>query len=75
MGIAMEKAMTLADRKLLHEIVVVVVLKLAVLVVLWNAFVRDERVTVDAARVASQVSAMPSPSSPASATTGDRYGQ
>ena len=45
--------MTLADRKLLHEIVVVVVLKLAVLVVLWNAFVRNERVSVDAARVAS----------------------
>ncbi|MFZ5504364.1 MAG: cytochrome oxidase putative small subunit CydP [Pseudomonadota bacterium] len=67
--------MTLADRKLLHEIVVVVVLKLAVLVVLWNAFVRNERVSVDAARVASQVSAVSSPSPSASATTGDRHGQ
>jgi hypothetical protein len=69
----MEKAMTLADRKLLREIVVVVVLKLAVLALLWNAFVRDARVPVDAARVASQLSA--APSSPASATTGDRHGQ
>lgn len=69
--------MTLADRKLLHEIVVVVALKLVILAGLWFAFVRDGRVTVDAAAVAAQVSVRaPAPSRPNfPATTGDRHGQ
>jgi len=65
--------MNLADRKLLREIVIVVILKLVVLTGLWWAFVRDARVTVDAAAVAVQVSAPSHIEFPV--TTGDRHGQ
>ncbi len=65
--------MNLADRKLMREIVVVVVLKLVVLTGLWWAFIRDARVTVDAAAVAVQVSAPSRIEFPS--TTGDRHGQ
>lgn len=52
---------------LLRHLVMAVVLKLAVLVVLWWAFVRDERVSVDveaaAAHLGAVTDATPSPTS------------
>ncbi|THF63341.1 cytochrome oxidase putative small subunit CydP [Pseudothauera rhizosphaerae] len=48
--------MQLADRKLLREIVVVVVLKLLLITALWWAFIRDHRVEVDVQRMAVHAS-------------------
>jgi len=42
------------DRYLVTKLALVLLIKLLVLVVLWWAFVRDQRVTVDEHRVADQ---------------------
>ena len=47
--------MTQTDRKLLRDITIVVVLKLIALTALWFAFVRDQKVSVDAERAAAVV--------------------
>lgn len=47
-----EKDMQASDRKLLHEIVVVVVLKLVLITALWWVFIHDHKVEVDTARMA-----------------------
>ncbi|WP_114649437.1 cytochrome oxidase putative small subunit CydP [Pseudothauera hydrothermalis] len=44
--------MLASDRKLLREIVVVVVLKLVLIAALWWGFIRDHKVEVDSARMA-----------------------
>lgn len=44
--------MQASDRKLLHEIVVVVVLKLVLITALWWVFIHDHKVEVDTARMA-----------------------
>ena len=57
--------MTTSQDALLRHLVIAVALKLAVLVVLWWAFVRDERVSVDIERTATHlgaaIDATPSP--------------
>ena len=52
--------MTRQDRRLARHLAIAVALKLAVLAALWWAFVRDERVSVDAAATAAHLSAQPS---------------
>jgi multidrug resistance efflux pump len=47
--------MTQAERRLLRHLVTAVLIKLVVLVLLWWAFVRDARVSVDTDRVAAQL--------------------
>lgn len=47
--------MTQDERRLLRHLVIAVLIKLVVLVVLWWAFVRDARVSVDTDRVAAQL--------------------
>jgi hypothetical protein len=42
------------DRYLVTKLALVLLIKLAVLVALWWAFVRDHRVTVDEHRIADQ---------------------
>ena len=64
--------MNRTDQKLLRELVVVVVLKLIVLVALWFAFVRDQRVSVDAASVAAVVT---SPAASVRGSQGEVHGQ
>ncbi len=46
--------MTPADQRLVKRLAWVLVLKLVLLAGLWWAFVRDQRVTVDAAGMAAQ---------------------
>lgn len=46
--------MTPADQRLVKRLAWVLVLKLVLLAGLWWAFVRDQRVTVDAAGTAAQ---------------------
>jgi hypothetical protein len=53
--------MTHDDRRLLRHLVIAVLLKLAVLVALWWAFVRESRVDVDADRAAAQIGAPAAP--------------
>lgn len=55
--------MQLADRKLLREIVVVVVLKLVLITALWWAFIRGHQVEVDVQRMVAHTSAggLPNP--------------
>ena len=60
------------DRKLLRELVVVVVLKLIILITLWFAFVRDQRVILDAEHVAAFVA---SPASSVRGSQGEVHGQ
>lgn len=55
--------MKVRDRRLLHEIVIVVVVKLVLLTLLWHAFVREQRVEVDAAAFAQRLNP-PSATSP-----------
>jgi len=43
------------EKTLTKKLTVVLVLKLAVLLALWLGFVREQRVTVDAERVAAQL--------------------
>lgn len=64
--------MNRTDRKLLRDLVVVVVLKLIVLFALWFAFVRDQRVSVDAGRVAAVVT---SPASNLRSSQGEAHDQ
>lgn len=47
--------MTHDERRLLRHLVTAVLIKLAVLLVLWHAFVRDARVSVDTDRVAARL--------------------
>lgn len=47
--------MTQDERRLLRQLVTAVLIKLVVLVVLWWAFVRDARVSVDTDGVAAQL--------------------
>ena len=49
--------MNLNDRRLLRYLIHAVLIKLAVLTLLWFAFVRDARVAVDADAAARQVGA------------------
>ena len=49
--------MTTRQDALIRHLVIAVVLKLAVLVVLWWVFVRDERVSVDVERAAIHLGA------------------
>ena len=43
------------EKTLTKKLAIVLVLKLAVLLALWLGFVREQRVTVDANRVAAQL--------------------
>ncbi len=45
----------MTDRRLLRELGIVLILKLLLLFGLWWAFVRDERIDVDAAKVAQVI--------------------
>lgn len=47
--------MTQDERRLLRQLVTAVLIKLAVLTVLWWAFVREAHVSVDTDRVAAQL--------------------
>ena len=47
--------MTHPEKSLTKRLTVVLVIKLAVLLALWIGFVRDQRVIVDADRVAAQL--------------------
>ncbi|MCU6496208.1 hypothetical protein LPN04_00215 [Rugamonas sp. A1-17] len=47
------------DKRLLRHLAVVVLIKLALLAVLWRAWVRDFRVEVDAGAMADRVGAPP----------------
>jgi sensor domain CHASE-containing protein len=47
--------MNLMDRNLARKIALVLLLKFALLLVLWWGFVREQRVTVDADKVAEQL--------------------
>ena len=49
--------MNLADRRLVRHLAIAVVLKLAVLALLWQVFVRDARVPVDAAAMGTHATA------------------
>lgn len=51
------------DKTLVKKLAVVLLIKLAVLVALWWGFVREQRVTLDADRVAAQF--LQSPRTPA----------
>jgi multidrug resistance efflux pump len=51
--------MTQDERRLLRQLVTAVLIKLVVLVVLWWAFVRDARVSVDTDDVAAQLGGQP----------------
>lgn len=53
--------MKVRDRRLAREIFVVLALKLALLALLWQFFVRDQRVEVDAAALARRIAPAPSP--------------
>lgn len=55
------------DRRLLREIVVVLALKFVLLALLWHAFVRDQRVDVDAAAFAQRIA--PAAAAPGSASS------
>ena len=63
--------MSVPPDRLLRHLVIAVALKLAVLVALWWAFVRDERVSVDvdraAAHLGAPVDASPLPTVPSGA--------
>jgi hypothetical protein len=68
------QGMKAAQDRLVRHLVIAVALKLVVLTGLWWAFVRDERVGVDAERAADHlgtvVDARPLPSAPVSAIRG-----
>jgi len=49
------------DRRLLRHLVIAVLLKLALLVALWWAFVRESRVDIDADRAAARIGAPAAP--------------
>lgn len=51
--------MTRQDRRLVRHLAIAVALKLVVLAALWWAFVRDERVSVDAEAAAAHLGAQP----------------
>ena len=53
---AVEDGMTPADRRLLRQLIIAVLIKIIVLTVLWWAFVRDERIKVDGDGVADRIS-------------------
>jgi hypothetical protein len=55
---AMVFGMTPADRRLLRQLIIAVLIKILVLTVLWWVFVRDERVEVDGDGVADRISAV-----------------
>ena len=59
-----------ADRRLLRQLSVAVLLKLLVLVALWWFFVREQRVAVDAAAVAAQQVLPGAPTDAAASTAG-----
>ena len=68
------QGMKTAQDRLVRHLVIAVALKLVVLTGLWWAFVRDERVGVDADRAAAHlgtvVDASPLPSAPVSPRSG-----
>jgi hypothetical protein len=74
MGLDTDQGMQAAQDRLVRHLVITVALKLVVLTGLWWAFVRDERVGVDADRAAAHlgaiVDASPLPSALASANSG-----
>ncbi len=51
---AMVFGMTPADRRLLRQLIIAVLIKIIVLTALWWLFVRDERVNVDGDGVADR---------------------
>lgn len=51
-----------SDRRLARHLGIVIVLKLLALALLWQFFVRDQRVTVDSRRAAEIVAPAPTPS-------------
>jgi hypothetical protein len=74
MGLDTYQGMKAAQDRLVRHLVIAVALKLVVLTGLWWAFVRDERVGVNADRAAAHlgtvVDARPLPSAPASTRSG-----
>lgn len=68
------QGMKAAQDRLVRHLVIAVALKLVVLTGLWSAFVRDERVGIDADRAAAHlgavVDASPLPPAPARAPSG-----
>ncbi len=49
--------MNLTDRRLVREIVIVIIIKLMLITALWWLFVRDSKVAVDPAAMATQIAA------------------
>jgi hypothetical protein len=49
--------MTRADSRLVRHLAIAILVKLALLMLLWWGFVRDQRVNVDADRAASHIDA------------------
>jgi hypothetical protein len=76
MGLDNDQGMKAAQDRLVRHLVIAVALKLVVLTGLWAAFVRNERVGVDADRAAAHlgtaVDASPLPSAPVRATSGEQ---
>lgn len=64
--------MNLSDRGLLREVILVVVVKLALILALWWAFIDEAQVSVDPAVMASQFAATPDRQH---STPGDRNAQ
>jgi hypothetical protein len=52
---AVEDGMTPADRRLLRQLIIAVLIKIIVLTALWWLFVRDERIEVDGDGVADRI--------------------
>ena len=50
--------MNLTDRRLVREIFIVIVVKLALITALWWVFVRDAKVSVDPSAMAAQIVAL-----------------
>lgn len=68
-----ESIMDMAERRLVRELVVVVLIKLAVIAALWWVFVREAKVDVDPAAMATRVAAPAS--SGQQQTPGETHGQ
>ncbi len=60
-----------ADRRLLREIIIVAALKLLLLALLWQVFVRDDRVELDDAQIAQRLHFGARTAAPAGATKPD----
>lgn len=65
---------SIPDRRLVRELVWVVVIKLALIATLWWGFVRDDKVPVDSGRMAAQLVA-PTSLAQQHPTSGEHDGQ